>query len=526
MRVLALLLTFGVPTFAAERLPAPRAASTAQLKAALTKCKGIAEPADRCFNLQLALSAALREDGEGAEAEKIANAARGDVQDVWAAADDIYISAQSKAQRPDATTADKAAYARATATWKRLWIDQAIASEAQGMADASRGYHRAAADSFARATSIRQSYGDGPANRDARIRAAASAAVGTAGAEGVAAGEAAIRPVLVEAQRVYGDAHPLTAAIKLDLADMLAARTAYADAEKLYGEARPILRRDPAAEIEADSRYARFLVRADRKREAEPIARDVLARLLTAKAGEARVATAYLDIAAIVPLEDALALTGQAVALRTRRFGDKHLETARANIAYARLLERLGRLSEAEQVRRPALIAIQAAQYIQHPETATAYLELGENVMQQNRFKDAAHYLRTAMRAFDETAGPQSAGAARAALMLAVTVSMTGEEDPRPLVLRAIPAIRAALAPAHSERIEAEFILALIVYNVERDIPAALRQIRLVTDASLERARSFPDFGGEAQREMKRLAPAFAVHVRLAWETSQLQLKR
>lgn len=522
MRSLAALLLLSTTAFATERLPAPRQADAATLKSALERCKVTHPRGDPCFNLQLALSAALLRDGNARAASEVADRAGRDVQQTWADADDVYISAQSRAGRPGATDADKAAYARATAEWRRLWVDQAVAAEAQGAADVARGFHRGARQAFSQAASIRKEYGDGPANRDARIRAAASAAVALAGAESVAEGEAELRPVLAEAEQVHGRTHPLTAGITLDLADLLAQRTAYAEADTLFARARTALRRDPVAAIEADARYTRFLVRADRKREAEPLARDILARLLAARADQGRVATAYLDLAAIVPLADALPLAEQGAALRTARFGEKHVETARANIAVARLMERYGRHAEAEALRRPALIQIQAANSIEHPETATAYLELGENLIQQGRPKDAVYICRTALRGFDASAGRESAGAARAALLLAMAVFAAGTEDPHPLIARAMPVIRTNLAPTHVERVQAEFIVAMMLYYAERDVAGALRQMRIVTSAGLERARSYPDFGPEAQREMREMAPAFAAHVRFAWETSRL----
>lgn len=523
MPILALLLTMAAP---AERMPVPRDATPAQLRTAVDACKAKAPAGDRCFDLQLALSAALLATGDAKGAQVAAKAAGQDAQTAWADADDLYIAAQSQAERPSATAADKAAYARATSTWKRLWIDQAIAAEAEGAAYAAEPFHRAALNALRRAAAIRESYGEGPTNREAQLRLNTAAAVSLAGAEGLAAGEADIRATLARVRNELGETHALYASAQLNLADMLASRAAFDEAEQLYLRARTALARDRTAAIEADARYARFLIRADRRQDAERVARDILTRLQAMRATPARIATAYLDIADAVSPVDALPLAREAARLRTEGLGEKHIETARSNIVVAHLLERTGQLKEAETLRRPALIVIQASNFIQHPETGHAYLELCENLIQQARAADAAYFCRIALRAFDESVGADSAAAGRAALMLATVAMATGSENPAPLVQRAIPAIRRTLEVTHAERLQAEFILAMMIYHLDGNIPAALRQIRIVTDAGLARARSYRDFGADAQYEMRQIAPAFAAHVRFAWDASQVRAKR
>lgn len=516
-----LALILALPALAADRIAAPAAASLPRLRAAHDDCRQANPQGDRCFNLQIALARMLIDSGDATAATDIAEAARRDAQRVWSDADDVYIAAEGRASRPGATAADKAAHQQAMAAWKALWLDQAVAAELLGTAYAARSWHRHAAQSFRQAASIRAEYGSGDANRDRRLHAAAQAAVGIAGSDGLAAGEAALRPVLAEAERVHGANSPFAARIRLDLADMLAAQTREDEAQATYLSARTVLRGDAAAMRDADARYVRFLTRADRGREAEPLARDLLARLFAAKAGPGPISTAYLDLAALLPLADAQPLVEQAVELRLTAYGEKHMDTARARIALARLLERSGRMADAAAMRAPALLTLHATQFSVGREKAAANLEQGENLVLQGKAREAVFYLTTALRAFEAEGGEAHPGAGRTRLFLAMSAAATGSEDPRPLVARAMAAIRAAHAPTHIERLQAEFIYALMLRNIHRDLPAALAQNRRVVAASLERLRSFPDFGPAAQYEMKQVAPVFMTQIALAWEASQ-----
>lgn len=519
MRALAPLLLFAAPALATERAPVPRGASAERLQAALDACLKAAPASDRCFALQLARARTLLAT-DPAAAHTLAQAARRAVTDAHDAAEDRVAPLDFRRRNGTITPADAAELLRGEEQVRRLWIDLAEVSELLGDAALASGrIYREAAENYDSTVALLEEHGRGDADKRWRLRARGKHAAAFTDSPSPDEGGKPAREAYDEALAAYGPADPLTVSLALTLADSHTQLGRFDAAEPLYRDARARLR-DPAARLDADARIMRLLTRMDRRQEAEALGRDLLTRLAATRADPLQSARVYLDLATVVAPEEGLPLASNALALRTQRLGEKHVDTARAQLAIATLLEALGRYAEAEPLRRTGVWALQGKLFAQHPETATAWLRYGENLLLQGKLKEAAGALRSAEFSVRDSVGEKHPQYGRVLLFTGMTQLRQGDPQSVATIERGLTIIRAGLAPTHIDRVQAEFTWGMLKL-IFGDAATARSQFRAVGRAGLERAAAFADYGPAAQRELRQFSGVYALQVRAAWQLTE-----
>ena len=517
MRALLPLLLLVSPALAAERAPVPKAADKVQ--PALDGCLAKPEPSDRCVDLQLARARALlASDPEGAlKLAKAANAALDELSEV---VDDRIGRVKYRRVGPPVTPEEAEGARRDEEVLRRIWVEMAQASELIGDAALAAGkLYREMTGAYGRTVAILETRGRGEADLRQRLRAKGKRAAVFTDSPSPDEGEAPAREAFDEAVKAFGPADPLTLSLALVRADSLAQLGRFGEAEPIYRETSQRLT-DPAARFDADARYLRLLVRLDRRQEAEALGRELLTRLASARADPLQAARVYLDLSAVVLPEDGLPLARNALALRTARLGEKHVDTARAQLAIASLLEALNRYAEAEPLRRTGTLALQGKLFMQHPETATAWLRYGENLLLQDKLKEAASALRSAEFAVRDSVGETHPLYGRVLLFTGMAQLRQGDRQSITMVERSLGIIRAGLAPTHVDRLQAEYSWGMLKL-LSGDPATARAQFRAVGKAGLERAAAYADYGPAAQREMRQFAEVYALQVRAAWQLGQ-----
>lgn len=518
MPLLALLLATA-PVLAAERAPVPPRATPAQLQTALDTCKAAAPKGDRCFALQLALARELLEPDPD-RAFKLVEQARLDVIDTTDALADTLDPL--RARETPLTPQERAQLAQGEERVRRYWLDIADVAELIGDAAVAAGKRWNAGERYQSARLLREDRGRTPADLRARIRVAGKEALLESETGDGAKAQASSSKLLAEAQTAFGAADPLTLRLTLEAADIASRLGQTAQAERLYSTARAGLTATPTRErIEIDARYARHLVASDRLPEAEQLYRDVLDRLLAAKASEVRIARAYLDLARTLAPPQAVTLVERALAIRVAKFGENHPETARANLALARLYEQAQQYEAAEPYRlKGTAVLIGALSYANY-EAVIASLEYGELLLGLGKLGPAENSLENARRHLTTLLGADHPLVGRAMLLLSAVALRQGKPDAIDEMERAVAIVRAGRAPTQYDRIEAEAGLAFTVLRFGGDAGRAYQLIRPVGRAALERSLAYRDFGSAAQREMRRLAGIYSVQVEAAWMAAQ-----
>ncbi len=517
MRSLLPLLLLAGPALAADRAPVPKAADKVQ--AALDACLAKPEPADRCVDLQFARARALLSSDPDA-AHKLTKAIYVTLMDVSDVEENRIAPLQFRREKGTITPADAADLKRGEELVRRYWIEIAQVSELMGDAGIAAGMiYRAAAEDYDRTVSILEQRGRGDADTRWRLRAKGKHAAAFTDSPSPDEGEKPAREAYAEALKTYGPADPLTLSLALIRADSLAQLGRFGEAEPIYRDVRARLA-DPAARFDADSRYLRLLVRLDRRQEAEALGRDLLTRLAAARADPLQAARIYLDLSSVVLPEDGLALAQSALALRTTKLGEKHVDTARAQLAIATLLEALGRHAEAEPLRRTGVWALRGKLFSQHPETATAWLRYGENLLLQGKVKEAAAALSSAEFSVRDSVGVAHPQYGRVLLFAGMAQLRQGDPQSVATIERGLAIIRAGLAPTHIDRVQAELTWGMLKL-VSGDPATARAQFRAVGAAGLERAAAFADYGPAAQRELRQFSGVYALQVRAAWQLAE-----
>ena len=517
MRILLPLLLVTAPALASERAPVPKAVDKVQ--AALDACLAKPEPADRCFALQLARARALLAT-DPAAAHALAQAARRAATDAHDAAADRVAPLDFRRRNGTITPADAAALVRGEEQVRRLWIDLAEASEVLGDAALASGrIYREAAENYGSTVALLEEHGRSDADKRWRLRAKGKHAAAFTDSPSPDEGAKPAREAYDEALAAYGPADPLTVSLALTLADSHTQLGRFDAAEPLYRDARARLR-DPVARIDADTRIMQLLTRMDRRQEAEALGRDLLSRLTASRADPLQSARVYLDLAAVVAPEDGLAFARTALALRAEKLGEKHVDTARAQLAIATLLEALGRYAEAEPLRRTGAWALRGKLFAQHPETAAAWLRYGENLLLQGKLKEAAGALSTAEFSVRDSVGEKHPQYGRVLLFTGMTQLRQGDPQSIATIERGLTIIRAGLAPTHIDRVQAELTWGMLKL-LSGDPATARSQFRAVGQAGLERAAAFADYGPAAQRELKQFSGVYALQVRAAWQLTE-----
>ncbi len=507
------LFLLASPALAIERAPVPRAADRVQ--PALDACLTTPEPADRCVDLQFARARALLATDPEA-AHTLGKAIYVALMDASEVEENRIAPMQFRREKGTITPADAADLKRGEELVRRYWIEIAQVSELLGDAGTALGkIYREPAQDYDRAVAILEQRGRGEADTRWRLRAKGKRAAAFTDSPSPDEGEKPGREAYDEALKAFGPADPLTLSLALVRADSLAQLGRFGEAEPMYRDTRARLT-DPAARLDADSRYLRFLVRLDRRQEAEALGRDLVTRLAATRADPLQAARIYLDLSTVVLPEDGLALARDALKLRTDRLGEKHVDTARAQLAIATLLESLGRHAEAEPLRRTGVWALQGKLFAQHPETATAWLRYGENLLLQGKVKEAAGALRSAEFSVRDSVGEKHPQYGRVLLFTGMAQLRQGDPQSIATMERGLTIIRAGLAPTHIDRVQAEFTWGMLKL-VSGDPATARAQFRAVGAAGLERAAAFADYGPAAQREMRQFAGVYAMQVRAAW---------
>jgi hypothetical protein len=514
MRSLIPLLLLPIPALAADRAPVPKAATKVQ--AALDACLARPDPVDRCVDLQLARARALlASDPE--RALKLAQAANAALDEASEIVDNRIGRVKYRRVGPPVTPEEAAGARRDEEVLRRIWVEMAQASELIGDASLAAGKpYREMTGAYGRTAAILEQRGRGEADLRQRLRATGKRAAVFTDSPSPDEGEAPAREAFDAARTAFGPTDPLTLSLALIRADSLAQLGRFGEAEPLYRDTRARLT-DPTARFDADMRYLRLLVRLDRRQEAEALGRNLLTRLAAARADPLQAARIYLDLSAVVLPESGLALARTALALRTDTLGEKHVDTARAQLAIATLLETLGRYAEAEPLRRAGTWALQGKLFMQHPETATAWLRYGENLLLQDKLKEAVSALRSAEFAVRDSVGETHPLYGRVLLFTGMAQLRQGDRQSIATIERSLGIIRAGLALTHVDRLQAEYSWGMLKL-LSGDPATARTQFRAVGQAGLDRAAAFADYGPAAQRELRQFAGVYALQVRAAWQ--------
>lgn len=517
MRLLLPLLFLSAPALATERAPVPKAA--AKVQAALDACLAKPDPVDRCVDLQLARARALLASDPEA-ALKLAQAANTALDEASEVVDNRIGRVKYRRVGPPVTPAEIAGARRDEEVLRRIWVEMAQASELIGDAALAAGkLYREMTGAYGRTVAILEQRGQGEADLRQRLRAKGKRAAVFTDSPSPDEGEAPAREALDEALKAFGPADPLTLSLALIRADSLAQRGRFGEAEPIYRDTRARLT-DAATRFDADARYLRLLVRLDRRQEAEALGRALITQLAATRADPLRAARIYLDLATVVTPEEGLPFARNALALRLERLGEKHVDTARAQLAVAGLLEAFDKHAEAEPLRHAGVWTLQGKLFMQHPETATAWLRYGENLLTQDKVKEAVSALRSAEFSVRDSVGITHPQYGRVLLFTGMVELRQGNVAGVATIERALPIVRAGLARTHIDRLHAEFSYGMLKL-IMGDPATARTQFRVVGQAGLDRAAEWRDFGAAAQQEIRRFREVYAYQVRAAWQLAE-----
>lgn len=142
--------------------------------------------------------------------------------------------------------------------------------------------------------------------------------------------------------------------------------------------------------------------------------------------------------------DEALPYAQRLVAVRTRRYGAQHPETAIALHNNAEILIALDRLDAAEEVQRAAVEIFSAKLGPNHFNTAAGVHNLGAIRLKQKRYADAEQYLRLALAAKEQALKPGHLSIAHTLDNLAVALEAQGKHDEAQKYKRRADAMRKA----------------------------------------------------------------------------------
>ncbi len=141
---------------------------------------------------------------------------------------------------------------------------------------------------------------------------------------------------------------------------------------------------------------------------------------------------------------DALPFAQRLVAVRTRRYGPEHTETAIALHNNAEILIALNQFAAAEEVQRAAVGIFDAKLGPNHFNTAAGLHNLGAIRLKQERYPEAEDYLRRALAAKDQALEPGHLSIAHTLDNLSVALEAQGKRDEARKYRRRANAIRQA----------------------------------------------------------------------------------
>ena len=144
--------------------------------------------------------------------------------------------------------------------------------------------------------------------------------------------------------------------------------------------------------------------------------------------------------------DEALPYAQRLVAVRTRRYGAQHPETAIALHNNAEILIALNQLAAAEEVQRAAVDIFAAKLGPDHFNTAAGVHNLGAIRIKQKRYPEAEQYLRQALAAKEKSLKPGHLSIAHTLDNLAVALEAQGKRDEAQKYKRRADAIRKAAA--------------------------------------------------------------------------------
>jgi len=142
--------------------------------------------------------------------------------------------------------------------------------------------------------------------------------------------------------------------------------------------------------------------------------------------------------------DEALPFAQRLVAVRTRRYGAQHPETAIALHNNAEILIALNQLAAAEEVQRAAVDVFAAKLGPNHFNTAAGVHNLGAIRLKQKRYPEAEQYLRQALAAKEKTLTPGHLSIAHTLDNLAVALESQGKHAEAQKYKRRADAMRKA----------------------------------------------------------------------------------
>lgn len=185
--------------------------------------------------------------------------------------------------------------------------------------------------------------------------------------------------------------------------------------------------------------------------EAERYARDALLEADSSLGAYHRATDESLNILSLAlrmgeKPEEALPFAERLVAVRVRRYGKEHSETALALHNHAQVLILLNRLAAAEEVQRAAVEIFAARLGPNHANTAVGLHNLGAIRLKQRRYPEAEQYLRRALEAKQQALTPGHLSIAHTLDNLAVALESQGKHQEAQTYQRRANAIREAAA--------------------------------------------------------------------------------
>ncbi len=144
-------------------------------------------------------------------------------------------------------------------------------------------------------------------------------------------------------------------------------------------------------------------------------------------------------------VDEALPFAQRLVAVRTRRYGPEHVETAIALHNNAEILIALGQLAAAEEAQRAAVEIFEAKLGPNHYMTALGLHNLGAIRLKQKRYGEAEQYLRRALAAKEKALKPGHLSIVHTLDNLAVALESQGKHDEAQKYQRRANAVREAV---------------------------------------------------------------------------------
>lgn len=141
---------------------------------------------------------------------------------------------------------------------------------------------------------------------------------------------------------------------------------------------------------------------------------------------------------------DALPFAQRLVAVRTRRYGPEHTETAIALHNNAEILIALNEFAAAEEAQRASVDIFNAKLGPKHFNTAAGLHNLGAIRLKQERYPEAEDYLRRALAAKEQALEPGHLSIAHTLDNLSVALNSQGKSDEAQKYRRRANAIRQA----------------------------------------------------------------------------------